>query len=98
MNLITKRALLLGTGAALGGWLGARYGAKNPDMTGTTSLQPTGGEGTLNDASGLSETPVAKHIIVKQDPGDALVETLRRQVTELQKQVSAEKAESTSES
>lgn len=80
MNLITKRALLLGTGAVLGGWLTGRFGAKNPDMRGTSSLQPTGGKGMLNDASGLSETPVARHIIVKQAPGDALVEALRAEM------------------
>ncbi|MEM7439547.1 MAG: FAD-binding protein [Pseudomonadota bacterium] len=84
MNLITKRALLLGTGAVLGGWLGARYSAKNPVLEGTRAIQPTGAEGTLNDASLLSETPIAKHIMVKEDPGDALVEKLRAEMKEAQ--------------
>lgn len=77
MNLITKRAFLLGSGAVVGAYLGAKYGPKNPVPDGTTSLQPSGAAGTLNDASGLSQTPVHKHIIVKQDPGQGLVSILR---------------------
>ena len=65
MNLITKRALLLGSGALIGSYFGAKNGAKNPVLDGTTSLQETGAENLLNDASGLSETPIHKHIIVK---------------------------------
>jgi FAD/FMN-containing dehydrogenase len=77
LNLITKRTLLLASGALIGGYLGAKYGPKNPVLDGTSSLQPKGGQGTLNDASNLSETPIHKHIIVKQDPGQGLVDSLR---------------------
>jgi FAD/FMN-containing dehydrogenase len=80
MNLITKRALLLGSGALIGGYFGAKLGPKNPVLDGTTSLQPTAAENTLNDASGLSETPIHKHIIVKQDPGKGLVSILRNEL------------------
>lgn len=77
MNLITKRAFLLGSGAVVGAYLGAKYGPKNPVLDGTNALQPSGAAGTLNDASGLSQTPIHKHIIVKQDPGKGLVGILR---------------------
>ena len=40
MNLITKRALLLGSGALIGGYISAKNGAKNPILDGTTSLRP----------------------------------------------------------
>lgn len=82
MNLITKRALLLGTGAVLGGAAVSRWGAKTPTLAGTTSLQPTGAENTLNDASGLSETPIHKHIVMTEDPGTALVDRLRAEIAE----------------
>lgn len=77
MNLITKRALLLGSGALIGGYFGAKLGPKNPVLDGTTSLQPTAAANTLNDASGLSETPIHKHIIIKQDPDQGLISILR---------------------
>ena len=82
MNLITKRALLLATGGVLGGAAVSRWGAKNPTLAGTSSLQPTGAEGMLNDASGLSETRVHKHIVIREDPGKSLVETLRKEIAE----------------
>lgn len=82
MNLITKRALLLGSGAVLGAALTVRYGADRPSVAGTASLRPDGAAGTLNDASGLSQTPVAKHIVVAEDPGEALVAALRRELAE----------------
>lgn len=80
MNLITKRAFLLGSGAAVGVYIGSKYGPKNPVLDGTTALQSSGAAGTLNDASGLSQTPIHKHIIVKQDPGEGLVSILREEL------------------
>jgi hypothetical protein len=74
---LTKRMFLLGLGAAAG-WLGAaRFQAKNPSMDGTTSLQPNAAPQTVNDASGLSQTRVAKHITIRQDTRDTLISELR---------------------
>lgn len=73
----TRRALLLGTGAAIG-VAGTRYfTAQNPSLDGTRSLIPAVGEGTLNDASLLSETPIYKHTMLTEDPGEALVNAIR---------------------
>jgi hypothetical protein len=80
MNLITKRALLLGSGALIGGYISAKNGAKNPILDGTTSLQPKNTKNLLNDASGLSETPIHKHIIIEQDPDKGLVSILRNEL------------------
>lgn len=80
MGNLTRRALLLGTGAVIGA-AGARYlSSANPVLSGTASLQPMGGETFLNDASGLSETRVHKHIMLSEDPGEALVTALRAEL------------------
>ena len=84
----TRRALLLGTGAAIG-VAGTRYfTAQNPSLDGTRSLIPAGGENTLNDASLLSETPIHKHIILSEDPGEALVNAIRAELREAASEVS----------
>ena len=80
MRPVTRRALLLGAGALAGGALSARYSADLPGYDGVTWIKPAGAAGTLNDASGLSETPVHKHIVLSQDPGDALVEAIRSEI------------------
>ncbi len=80
MARFTRRAILLGSGAALG-VAGARYfQSANPGFDGTTSLMPSGGPGTLNDASGLSETPIHKHIVMRQDPGAEFVDVIRAEI------------------
>lgn len=57
-------------------------GASNPSLDGVEILAPEGGEATLNDASLLSETPIFRHIVVKEPPGDALIAALRAELTE----------------
>lgn len=79
---LTRRAALLGGGAAIGGYLTHRYGSKVPPVEGTRLLQPVGAEDTLNDASLLNETPVFRHIVVQENPGDALIERLRAEMTQ----------------
>jgi len=79
---LTRRAALLGGGAALGVWGAGRFGPDLPRVEGTTSLLPTGAQGTLNDASGLSETPVFRHITLSEDVGDLLVNRLRGELDE----------------
>ena len=80
MNLITKRALLLGSGALIGGYISAKNGTKNPILDDITSLRPKNTKNLLNDASGLSETPIHKHIIIEQDPDKGLVSILRNEL------------------
>lgn len=63
MSKTTRRALLLGTGAALGGFAARRY-YTDPISNGTAFGQTFGQAATLNDASELSLTPIAKHITV----------------------------------
>lgn len=79
---LTRRAALFAGGAAVGGYLGARYSSSVPSVAGLELVQPKGGEGVLNDASLLNETPVAKHIVVRENPGETLIATLRREMDE----------------
>ncbi len=79
---MTRRAAILGLGAAGGGYLGAKYSDKVPPVSATRSLQPTGAEGTLNDASLLSETPVFRHTVMSEDPGEALIARMRTELAE----------------
>ena len=77
---LTRRALLLGTGAVLGA-LG--YRAISPALPGLAGVAPLAGipaEGRLNDASGLSDTPIFRHITLSDDPGAALVAALRAEL------------------
>lgn len=79
---LTRRAALFGAGAALGAF-GARWvGPQNPSLEGVEIIAPQGGEATLNDASRLSETPIFRHIVIKEQPGDALIAALRAELKE----------------
>ena len=80
MAPLTRRALLLGSGAAVGWALARRFADALPTLDGTRSLAQAPAAGTLNDASLLSETPVASHVIVTEDPGEALVAALRSEL------------------
>ncbi|WP_137109637.1 FAD-binding protein [Rhodobacter sp. SY28-1] len=79
---LTRRAALVGAGAAVGALGGRWMGASLPSLDGVTVISPVGGETMLNDASQLSETPIFKHVIVKEPPGDALVAALRAELKE----------------
>ena len=79
---LTRRAALLLGGAALGGYAVHRFGSKVPPVEGTRLFQPAGAEGTLNDASLLSETPIFRHIVVQENPGEALIARLRAEMEE----------------
>ncbi len=77
---LTRRAALFGAGAAVG-VAGSRWmGAANPSLDGVRIIAPAGGEATLNDASLLSETPIFKHVIVTDPPGEALINALRAEL------------------
>ncbi len=82
MNSISRRTLLLGGGAVIGGWATRHFTPAKPVLEGTRSLEPTGAAATLNDASGLSETPIFRHTILQQDPGDTLVAAIRAEISD----------------
>ena len=80
MRKWTRRAALLGGGAAVGALAHRGFSARQPTLAGTELIGQTTPAGTLNDASLLSATPVHKHVTLTQDAGDALVTALRREM------------------
>jgi FAD/FMN-containing dehydrogenase len=81
MRTFTRRAALLTAGAALGAFGARALAPEKPGLAGQV-LSSTGSEGWLDDASGLSATPIHKHLILNEDPGDALVARLRTELAE----------------
>jgi FAD/FMN-containing dehydrogenase len=77
---ITRRILLLGAGAAAGGVATRWLGSQNPSTDGVAMTAAKGGEGVLNDASLLSETPVLRHTTLT-DPA-RITDTLRAELAE----------------
>lgn len=82
MRHVTRRTALFGAGAVLGGVATRSLAPGRPSMAGTSSLIPSGAEGMLNDASGLMETPVFRHVTLKDDPGAGLIASLRKEMAE----------------
>lgn len=79
---LTRRAALVLGGAALG-VAGARVaGPSLPSADGVALTVPGAGEGVMNDASLLSETPIFRHVIRREDPGAALLAALRAEMDE----------------
>lgn len=77
---ITRRAAIFGAGV-VAGVIGTRWvGGAGPSLDGVDLVSPSGGEGTLNDASLLSETPIFKHVVVKEPPGEAMLAALRAEL------------------
>lgn len=76
----TRRAALLGGGAVFGGFVTNALSAAKPTLDGTRFIKPTGASGMLNDASGLSETPIFRHITLREDFGDALLTAIRAEL------------------
>lgn len=82
MGRFSRRALLLGTGAVIGAFAANRLAPWQGTLDGVPLVGPAP-EGTLNDASLLSETPIAKHIVLTEDPGEALIARLRAELAEV---------------
>lgn len=83
MKSFTRRSALTLGGAAVG-WFAARgLGSDLPVYDGVKRL---GGEASsavvMNDASGLSATPIHKHLILTENADDALIAALRRELAE----------------
>lgn len=85
MRKFTRRAALFGAGGAAGWTLSRAFGPNLPVYDGTRRIAPGAGETTLNDASGLSPTPIHKHMVVKQDPDDALIAIVRQELAAARK-------------
>ena len=81
MMKFTRRAALLGAGGLAGWGLSGLYRPDLPTYAGTSRIVAPQGKNILNDASGLSATPVHKHLNVTDGEG-ALVETIRRELRE----------------
>ena len=75
----TRRAALLGAGTAIGAAATRYVGGQLPSMDGLAAV-PVTGANELNDASLLSPTPIFKHMILKDDPGEALLAALRAEL------------------
>ncbi len=76
----TRRAALLGAGTT-GGALGWRaLSPSMPSRDGTKSTVPDNLNATLNDASMLSQTPIHKHIILKENSHQKMVTAIRNEI------------------
>ena len=81
MKKLTRRATLLGAGGAIGWGLSGLLRADLPTYAGANRIIPPSGEKILNDASGLSATPIHKH--QRYSDGDqALVDRIRAELKE----------------
>lgn len=85
MKTFTRRAALFGVGGAAGWSLSRALGPNFSIYEGTKSIFPKADVNTLNDASGLSPTPIHKHIVVTEDPGDALISRVRQELVAARK-------------
>lgn len=81
MKKLTRRATLLGAGGAIGWGLSGLLRADLPTYAGANRIIPPSGEKILNDASGLSATPIHKH--QRYSDGDqALIDRIRAELKE----------------
>lgn len=78
---VTRRAVLVGAGAAAGVAATRWVGSSEPSLDGIGLIAPAGGEGVLNDASLLSETPVFRHTVMT-GKGDALISAMRAEMAQ----------------
>lgn len=80
---MTRRALLLGATAGIGA-LAGRGCLVSSSYPGPSfpELPSPGAAGILDDASGLSPTPIASHITINEDARDAAVERIRAALAE----------------
>lgn len=79
----TRRALLVGGGAAAGAMATHFLGRETIGVGAGLPVTPADVPGDiLNDASQLSPTRVSKHLVLADDRKDALIETVRRELAE----------------
>lgn len=82
MKTLSRRAALLGAGSAAGWGMSRLWGANLPVYDGTNRIMAPSGEKILNDASGLSATPIHKHMTMRENSGEALIAAIRRELAE----------------
>lgn len=82
MRAFTRRTALLGAGAVTGWWASGKLRPNLPVHDGTMPIAQATGETVLNDASGLSATPVYKHLILSENAVDSLIAAIRREMSE----------------
>ncbi len=80
MKTLSRRAALALAGGAAGWALAKTTGADLPVFDGTARLDPAVGPAVMNDASGLSPTPVHKHIILTENADDSLLAAIRQEL------------------
>ena len=85
MKTFTRRSALALGGAAAGWFAAKRYGSHLPVYDGTTRLDTTASAKIMNDASGLSATPIHKHLMLSENADDALIRVLRTEMTQAAK-------------
>ena len=85
MKTFTRRSALALGGAAAGWFAAKRYGSHLPVYDGTTRLDTTASAKIINDASGLSATPIHKHLMLSENADDALIRVLRTEMTQAAK-------------
>ena len=81
LGTFSRRALLVGAGAVAGA-AGTYYATRETIPNGSPFPAAETGIQVLNDASLLSPTKVAKHIVLEADPKDALIAQLRTELKE----------------
>jgi FAD/FMN-containing dehydrogenase len=81
MSSNTRRAFLLGTGAVLGAW-GSRAFGPGESPVGETLMAPANDPLILNDASELSPTRIAKHLVIKEKISETQITALREELNE----------------
>lgn len=84
MRSVTRRSLLLAAGGAAGWYASNLFHADLPVLDGAGPVIPQAGDTILNDASGLSPTPIHRHITLTQAPDDSLIAALRAEMAQAQ--------------
>lgn len=82
MKSFTRRSTLV-LGGAVAGWAAARtFDSDLPVFDGTARLDQTPSGTIMNDASGLSPTPIHKHLVLSENADDALIAAIRKELVE----------------
>ncbi len=82
MKAFSRRAALALVGGAVG-WAASRtLSPKLPVYDGTTRFDGPVPELSLNDASGLSPTPIHKHLVLAENADDTLIAVIRKELKE----------------
>ncbi|WP_170786308.1 FAD-binding oxidoreductase [Ruegeria lacuscaerulensis] len=84
MRNFTRRAALFTAGGVAGWGLSRWLGPNLPVYDGTRYTPAVSDATILNDASGLSPTPVHKHLVMTENADDALITAIRQELAQAQ--------------